>query len=139
MASRYMLRNGLDAARSGQVIFVGGARMEPPAELAGRLRDQGFLVTVAPSSTDLPALLEAAPRAVVVALAPDHDYSDAHQAVRIAGAARRRSPVVVLCEECDLGAYYSLMREGALEFYDFSEAPERIAQGVSWAAYARAG
>ena len=129
----------LDPECAKQVLFVGAAPEEPLVAIAERLREEGFGVRIVPSAADLPAALATTRHAVIVALAPGHDYADAHRAVRCAGAARCRAPVVVLCEECEFSEYYSLMHEGALEFFELSEAPELIAQGVRWAAYARTG
>lgn len=120
-----------------QIIFVGAARAADTIE--ARLRYAGFDVLEVESARELAAALRGVESAVVVALAPEHDYEEAHRVVETAGLSRRKSPVVVLFERCDFGEYYRLMNEGALEFYELSEPAERIAQGVSWAAYARCG
>jgi len=120
-----------------QIIFVGAGRAADAIE--ARLRYAGFAVRELDSARELAAALRGARPAVVVALAPADDYAEAHRVVEAAGLSRRKSPVVVLFERCDFGEYYRLMYEGALEFYELSEPAERIAQGVSWAAYARCG
>jgi len=47
---------------------------------------------------------------------------------------RHSSIVVVVVDRADPGEYFCLMQAGATEYFEVSEDPTRILQGVEWAA-----
>lgn len=123
--------------RSAPVILVGFAKHPAAIALAGQLRSYGFDVAEAPALDDLPRLLRGSRRAAVAVYSPSRTKLG-HQVLEQVAGAGRNVPVVVIVDETDFGEYYSLMSDGAKEYFGIREQPEVILRGLAWAANAGA-
>jgi DNA-binding NtrC family response regulator len=118
---------------TAEVIVVGFTRHPAAAVLARRLQSFGFNVIEAESPDELPSLLKGRRRAAIAVYSPRRT-NDAHRVMETLAEAQRDAPVVVLVDETDFGEYYSLMNQGAKEYFGISERPEVILRGLAWAA-----
>jgi DNA-binding NtrC family response regulator len=117
-----------------RTVILVGLDGDPKAKaLVEALRLRGLDLVEAARADSVPALLRQTPRSAIVVYNPAATR-DAHEVLAAVEAAQRRAPVVVLVDESDFGDYYSLMRLGALEYFEMSERPELIVRGIEWAA-----
>lgn len=119
------------------VIWVGSADGDDYRELSRAILKRGLGLARAATVKDLPDVLSRHARAVVVVC--DGQVGQRSRDV-VASLSRmgRRVPVLVLVEEADFSAYYSLMNSGVHYYYEFREGSERISgalsRAASWAA-----
>lgn len=115
-----------------EVILVGFDSNPSTNALKTELVARGLNLHEAAQAGLVPGLLRKSPRSAIVVYNPK-STRDAHDVLAAIDAAHRTAPVVVLVDETDYGDYYSLMRLGALEYFEIGERPELIVRGIEWA------
>jgi len=74
------------------------------------------------------------PRNKAVVVVRTSDAEVALKALEAIEPRRHSALVIVVVDRAELGEYYCLMQAGAIEYFEVSEDPVRILQGVEWAA-----
>ena len=97
----------------------------------------GLTITQTEAAEDVPRLLRQKPKATIVVYSPEGRRA-AETVLGQVARARRSTRVIVLVNDSDFSEYYSLMNQGAVEYFEVREAPSVIARGVEWAARRRA-
>ncbi len=115
-----------------EVLLVGPPDCPVLSNLADALDRDGWPASRLVRVRELAAKIQPHGRAVVVVRA--HDAAPAFEALEALEPMRHSTLLIVVVDRAELGQYYCLMQDGAVEYFEASEDPLRILQGVEWAA-----
>ena len=119
-----------------RVALVAPKRCHAIERLQAALESRGWRTMRLDNAADLTDGIGPRNKAVVVVYAPQ--ASAAMEVLEKLEERRSSVLVVVIADQVEHGDYYCLMQAGAVEYFELAEDPERILQGVEWAARALA-
>ncbi len=117
----------------GEIILVGFEPTLQARRLVNLLGGMDLPLTHVKGADGVLQALRLNPKATIVVYSPGggHVAEDVLEQVELA---HRGTPVVALVDHGTFGEYYSLMNQGAVEYFEVGETPAIIARGVEWAA-----
>lgn len=115
-----------------EVLLVGSQGSSILNILADALERDGWPTARIADVRELGGRVSPRNKAVVVVRTSDAEV--AVKALEALEPRRHSALVIVVVDRADLGEYYCLMEAGAVEYFEVSEDPLRILQGVEWAA-----
>jgi len=116
--------------RSNPAVILFGSDPDGAfVDLASKIRASGCAISEAANLDEVRSALRRHPRASIVVYSPGRT-DRVEEALSCASQARRNVPVIVVTDESNFSQYYSVMTNGAYDYYALTEDSERIARAV---------